>query len=510
MNTKRKDNAGSPSRPRRDARAKAGLALLFALSLGALALVPPGAAAPPPPPAAQAPRQRKDIRAVEASPDELKNLRHAFFMMKKRPATCGDPNAQNEYDCWAAYHNNFDLFGCRHGTDLFWPWHRNHLVEFEKALRSSDPANPERVRDVTLPYWNWTQAPSGRFFPKSVEQQFLDPGEYYPEDCPDPNSPCPNPLWIDGRRTGSCQAVRPECVQEALQLPTWRDFGGGQQGGQFGDFELQAHNFMHASYIGGPMASPETASQDPIYWLFHTYIDNVWDQWQRVHQTDPCSPGNVPGPNRSLTLGDWPASGVQFKDVLCSRNLGYEYAPYGVPLVAALPSCPPPRSQCIANGPVTPVVLRASSAAAPQFEKAELRLSGVTIPEKFSYNAWVLLHPGASPYRPADEQFIDRNAATYFVAWRHAGHAGHAAHARGRAESNAATMEVGLDVTRRLRELARAGGLKGLGVTIVFAPADRAERPSPLVFRRDVNFAAASLVVTSGGKARTIRLSPGR
>jgi hypothetical protein len=233
----------------------------------------------------------------------------------------------------------------------------------------------------------------------------------------------------------------------------------------------------------------------------------VWDQWQQLHQTDPCSPNNVPSPNRALTAGDWPADTLQFKDMLCVRNLGYEYAPFGPPVVAALENCPVPGTGCITNAPVTPVVLRPAAAAAPQFEKAEVRITGVTIPADFSYNAWVLLHPRATPYRPADEQFIDRNVATYFVAWRHAPHA---AHAHGGAAPTPTTMEVGLDVTRRLKELARAGGLKGLGVTIVFAPADKNEKATPLVFGRDVNFAAASLVVTASGKSRTIRLSQGR
>jgi tyrosinase len=293
-------------------------------------------------------------------------------------------------------------------------------------------------------------------------------------------------------------------VQEALQLPTWRDFGGGDRTGQISDFESQAHNFMHGSYIGGPMANPSTAAQDPIYWFFHAYIDNVWDQWQRLHQADPCSPANVPDPARPLRIGDWPPKTVQFKDALCARDMGYEYAAFGPPVAAALPSCPPAGAGCLAQAPLTPVSLRMSAAPVAGFERAELRLSGVTVPSDFSYNAWVLLHPRSAPYRAGDRQFVDKYFATYFVAWRHGGHAGHE---HGGAEAGAPTMELQLDVTRRLKELARAGGLRGLTATIVFAPSDKTERAAPLVFRRDVNFAAASLVVTAGGKPRTIRLS---
>jgi tyrosinase len=517
MSTEREDGAAPTARGNgaesgwvcKSRRAGARLGLSFVLLLSALPLTPSPsvggrAAAGASVPSAQAARQRQDVRALEASPDELKNLRHAFFMLKKAKATCDDPAAKSEYDCWAAYHNNFTLYGCRHRIDLFWPWHRYHLAEFEKALRTSDPANPDRVRDVTLPYWNWTQPPSGQNFPKSVEQEFLNPGEYYPEDCPDPAQKCPNPLWVaDRRASDACQSVKPECVQEALQLSTWRDFGGGDRTGQISDFESQAHNFMHSDYIGGPMADPSTAARDPIYWLFHAYIDNVWDQWQKLHQTDPCSQANVPNPARPLRIGDWPPKAVQFKDVLCARDLGYEYAAFGPVLVAALPSCPAVGSGCLTNTPLTPVALR-MSAAAGEFESAELKLSGVTVPSDFSYNAWILLHPRSVPYRPTDKEFLDKYFATYFVAWRHGGHAHDEGHA------GAPTMDLQLDVTRKLREVAGAGGLKGLAATIVFAPSAADAKATALVFRRDVNFADAALVVTAGGKVRTIRLSPAR
>jgi tyrosinase len=495
--------------PQKRPRAKVGLGLLFILLLSAPPFTPSALTGRRAPADASAQttqplRKRQDIRAVEVSPDELKNLRHAFFMLKKAKPTCSDPSAKSEYDCWAAYHNNFDLYGCQHRIDLFWPWHRYHLAGFENALRNSDPANPDRVRDVTLPYWDWTQPPSGTNFPKSVEQKFLNPGEYYPEDCPDATQPCLNPLWADKRRGNSdCQSVKPACVQEALQLTTWREFGGGDRSGQIGDFELQAHNFMHASYIGGLMRNTTTAAQDPIFWLFHAYIDNVWDQWQKIHQANPCDPANVPTPTRALGGGDWPPKAVQFKDALCAKDLAYEYVTFGAPVIAALPSCPLPNSGCLTPTPVTPVSLSVASAAR-NFDSAELSLTGITVPSDFSYNALVLLHPRSAHYTTADKDFIDKYYATYFVAWRHP------RHAHGEAGAHGATMDVQLDVTRKLKELAQGGGLNNLAATIVFSPSNAEEKATALVFRRDVNFVGASLIVKAGGKARTIQLNPTR
>jgi hypothetical protein len=447
-------------------------------------------------------RKRRDIRAVEKSPQDLKNLRHAFFMLKKQKPTCNDANAKSEYDCWAAYHNNFDQFGCRHLIDLFWPWHRYHLVEFEKALRSSDQANPDRVQNVTLPYWNWTETPSGKDFPASLEQQMLKPGEFYAEDCPD-SANCINPLWIGGRRQDkTCQSVKAQCVREAVDLSTWRAFGGGETAGQVSDFELQAHNFMHSRYIAGPMGDPRTAAQDPIYWLFHSYIDKIWDEWQKQHQSNPCLPANVPNPARRLTLGDWPASDVAFQNVLCTKGLDYEYVPFEPPVVAALPSCPARGAICVTSTDETPIVL--TMGAVPEnIEKAELRLTGVTVPERFSYDAWVLFHPSAARYRPKDRRFLDQYVATSFVAWK-AGE--HVMHAGAGQATHASTMDVQLDVTSGLKRLVTQGSAKGIASTIVFSPSSKAERSKALVFGSDVTFVSASLLITSVGVVTEIPL----
>jgi hypothetical protein len=447
-------------------------------------------------------RKRKDIREVEMSPEELKTLRHAFFMLKKAPKTCDDPDAQTEYDCWAAYHNNFELYGCRHGSDLFWPWHRYHLVEFEKALRSSDPTHPDRVSSVTLPYWNWSQPPSGKFFPKAVEQKELLPGEYYPEDCPDATQKCINPLWVDGRRDArECQAIKPDCIQESLQLPMWREFGGGERTGQMSDFELQAHNFMHSKYIDGLMANPTTATRDPIYWFFHAFIDNVWDQWQVRHQADPCAATAVPNPTRALQIGDWPPANVQFQTVLCTKELGYEYVPFGVVTIAALPSCPAPRAGCQMQTPETPITLNAPATINSTPNKAEFRLTGVTVPSDFSYDAWIFFHPASEPYQPDEKTFADKYIATYFVVWRHAHNTSHARH--NNPADQLSTIDIDLDVTNKLPQLVA----KKFVATIVFAPSNSKERTARLALHRDVDFKQASLILTSDNKSQTIPLT---
>jgi hypothetical protein len=449
---------------------------------------------------AQVQRVRRDIRQVEQSPEELKNLRHAFFrLMKAAPTSCNDTSAKSEYDCWAAYHNDFEVFGCRHLNDLFWPWHRYHLSEFEQVLRRSDPEHPERVRDVTIPYWNWSSAPSGKDFPAAVEQRLLKPGEFYPEDCVDPTN-CINPLWVAGRREGqTCQRVREECVREAVAVPMWRAFGGGVTAGQASDFEVQAHNFMHSRYIAGPMGNPTTAARDPIYWMFHSYIDHVWDRWQLTHQEDPCAVSNVPDPGRRLTLGEWPAATVTFHDVLCARDLGYRYELAPGPPPPALPSCPARGEVCVTQTPETTVTL-AVPALPPAFDQAQIRVAGLTVPDAFSYDVWVLLHPASARYKVKDGAFVQRWRSTAFAVWRGG------AHGAARDHERSTTMELQMDVTDGLKKAVAEARTRGLVATLVFTPASKAERSARIVIGKDVNVSQTSLLLISGGTTSEVPL----
>jgi hypothetical protein len=42
--------------------------------------------------------------------------------------------------------------------------------------------------------------------------------------------------------------------------------------------EAQPHNTVHVK-VGGWMLGPNTAAQDPIFWLHHANIDRLWERW---------------------------------------------------------------------------------------------------------------------------------------------------------------------------------------------------------------------------------------
>ena len=41
---------------------------------------------------------------------------------------------------------------------------------------------------------------------------------------------------------------------------------------------MQPHNVVHSA-LGGLMGDPDTAAQDPIFWLHHANVDRLWNHW---------------------------------------------------------------------------------------------------------------------------------------------------------------------------------------------------------------------------------------
>ena len=216
-----------------------------------------------------APLERKNID--DLTEGELAIYEHAIGKLMD------DPNPQTNYQHHADFHNVFGSNpprGCEHRNDLFFPWHRYHLLNFERALQLSDPDHPTlSTKNVTIPYWNWTTSPrTGARYPAAFENvaSRLFDGER--------NSDPSGPTFSTDYMTG--------IVRNNLN---WNVFAGGPKDVNefYGAFESPSHNTMHGEFIGGLMANPGSAAEDPIYWSFHCFIDRLWERWDRVHGSQP-------------------------------------------------------------------------------------------------------------------------------------------------------------------------------------------------------------------------------
>jgi hypothetical protein len=185
---------------------------------------------------------------------------------------------------------------CEHGSYFFFSWHRMYLYFFERILRaaSGDP-------NFALPYWNWSD-PTQRALPQPFWSPTTGNSLYIPVNYTEPGGSV-----IEGRQAGvdnGTYQLAAATVDYSVAF-TYTNFdspnGSGLSfGGQIasptqfnyphGELESQPHDVVHGS-LGGLMGDPDTAAEDPIFWLHHANIDRLWNLWieQGGGRQDPTS-----------------------------------------------------------------------------------------------------------------------------------------------------------------------------------------------------------------------------
>ena len=140
-------------------------------------------------------RYRKNLNCLTT--DELHDLREALAAMYALAAT--DPNS---FATIASFHGGPPIAYCSHGAPGFFTWHRAYLMAFENALRLLGC-------QVTLPYWDWSSAPTTGV----------------PAACRLPTyvnrlgATVANPLFSGPRAGGGQTARRPDIDTDGLRRP---------------------------------------------------------------------------------------------------------------------------------------------------------------------------------------------------------------------------------------------------------------------------------------------------
>lgn len=247
------------------------------------------------------PLVRKNIKHLDPNGPEVNQLREAFRILQTRP--------DQQVLSWLTQ-ANIHRATCSHANWWFLPWHRAYLFYFEQVLRAAvnDPS-------LTLPYWDWSD-PETRTVPAVFWSKYLyrvargvGPSDAVPEEYVDPDT----------------------VVLPILDIPDFLTFGGtvssspGQRGAA-GSLESIAHNLVHV-WIGGAMALPAWAAQDPIFWLHHANIDRLWVEW--VRRNPASMPTDAAWLNQQFGFYDTSGQvvGVTPSQLLTTEGLGYTYEP---------------------------------------------------------------------------------------------------------------------------------------------------------------------------------------
>jgi tyrosinase len=202
-----------------------------------------------------------------------------------------------------------------HMTPSFLPWHRQFLLEFERALQEVDPS-------VTVPYWDWTvdrsttsslwaddflggngrggdrQVTSGPFAHREgrwrIETTVTD-DPFLVRDLGHPAQPISLPT-----KAQLAVATR----EKAFDVSPWNSmsasgFRNKLEGWGRGDgnSQYQNHNRVHR-WVGGQMLGGGS-NNDPVFWLHHAMIDRVWSQWQNAHPGVLYQPAKPPAASHS-------------------------------------------------------------------------------------------------------------------------------------------------------------------------------------------------------------------
>ncbi len=160
---------------------------------------------------------------------------------------------------------------CEHGTKMFLLWHRGEFYYYEQIIRDILVQHNKPL--VGVPYWNYTQSPSGARYPRAFENEA-------------------SMLFHRFRAHGqvvSGALSRAEFSDLVLDR-TWEEFAGDLY--IRSEFESRMHDYIHGVYVGdGPpidcnspsMLSTFTAAYDPIFFSFHAYIDYALDAWLNMN-----------------------------------------------------------------------------------------------------------------------------------------------------------------------------------------------------------------------------------
>ena len=266
---------------------------------------------------------RRSISSLAPNDPIIVSYRRAVSAMRALPAS--DPrNWQRQ----AQIHNNF----CPHGNWYFLPWHRAYIVAFERICRQlSGNAS------FALPYWDWTANPQ-------LPAAFASPTA----------AGASNPLFHANR---SSQTVTiPSSVAGSARIstllaePSFEVFASTRPSGQNstaatwqrrngtkGQFESGPHDQVHVRVSGdmGTFMSP----LDPIFWLHHCNIDQLWDRWNRSGRANTNNSlwRNFAFNSQFVTpsgSGSAPFN-IAVSGLLNIGTLGYQYVPPA--LVAAAP-----------------------------------------------------------------------------------------------------------------------------------------------------------------------------
>ena len=203
--------------------------------------------------------------------------RRRFVKTMRTAAT--NPVYRDEFRRICKVHSRMPTKLLHHMPQIFLPWHRWYLLEFENFLRQIDCR-------VTIPYWDWSK--DAKHWARATEiGDIWNPGLHGLGGDGDKyngcvrNGPFKESIFVIPEKNG--EGCLKRNFNLSCSLPSKTTVQKMINDENFTAFEVFIRNTVHPSFhdcVGGHMLKHHTASFTPEFWIHHSFVDKLWSDWQ--------------------------------------------------------------------------------------------------------------------------------------------------------------------------------------------------------------------------------------
>uniref|UniRef100_A0A183BN42 Tyrosinase_Cu-bd domain-containing protein n=1 Tax=Globodera pallida TaxID=36090 RepID=A0A183BN42_GLOPA len=194
-----------------------------------------------------------------------------------------------EYDRITFLHSSISMMPSAHGGPTFLLWHREYVKRLEIALRAVDPS-------VAVPYWD--SALDGRL-PNPADSIMWS--NLFMGTPSGSGTIADGPLasWVTPsggpirRQLGGAGAlfteqqiaalIRTPQISQILAFTSQRGAGCTAPAPNPSNVLEFSHNNVHM-WVGGDMGPLTTSPQDPVFFMHHSFVDYIFEQWRQLNQ----------------------------------------------------------------------------------------------------------------------------------------------------------------------------------------------------------------------------------